>query len=158
MVDDGFALWESRAILIYLVEKYGSDSSLYPTCPQARAVIHQRLFFDLGTLYPRFADYFYPQFMAKQPADPEKLTKIHDALDFVNIFLDGKTYIAGNELSVADYSLCSIMITFDLCGIDIARHENVAKWFATVKEAIGQSDIVDEHVIRFKAFFDSTKN
>jgi glutathione S-transferase len=53
--DNGFALWESRAILSYLVEKYGKDDSLYPKDVKARAVVNQRLYFDLGTLYQRFA-------------------------------------------------------------------------------------------------------
>lgn len=51
LVDNGFALWESRAILGYLVDKYGKDDSLYPKDPQKRAVVNQRLYFDLGSLY-----------------------------------------------------------------------------------------------------------
>lgn len=49
LVDNGFALWESRAIQVYLVEKYGKTDSLYPKCPKKRAVINQRLYFDMGT-------------------------------------------------------------------------------------------------------------
>lgn len=58
IVDDGFALWESRAISRYLVNKYGGDSTLYPEDVKERALVDQRLDFDLGTLYPRFAQYF----------------------------------------------------------------------------------------------------
>lgn len=152
MVDDGFALWESRAILIYLVEKYDADGTLYPKCPQARAVVNQRLFFDLGTLYSRFGEYFYPQIFAKQPADPEKLTKVHDALEFLNTFLEGNTYVAGDELTIADYALFATLLTIEAASIDIEKHENVFKWFGVCKEAIGQSDLVDEHVNGFKKF------
>lgn len=52
--DDGFILWESRAIAIYLVEKnYPEGHAMYPLDAQRRALINQRLQFDAGTLYPR---------------------------------------------------------------------------------------------------------
>lgn len=78
--------------MVYLVEKYGKTSSLYPTDPKARALVNQRLYFDMGTLYDRFAAYCYPQIFAKQPADPEKLTKLEEALGFLNTYLDGQQY------------------------------------------------------------------
>nr|XP_023020999.1 glutathione S-transferase 1-like [Leptinotarsa decemlineata] len=56
--DNGFALWESRAIMTYLQEQYGKDDSLYPKDPKKRALVDQRLYFDIGTLYSRFADYY----------------------------------------------------------------------------------------------------
>lgn len=52
--DDGFILWESRAIAIYLVEKnHPGGHALYPLDAQRRAVINQRLQFDANTLHPR---------------------------------------------------------------------------------------------------------
>jgi glutathione S-transferase len=50
IVDNGFVLWESRAIMTYLCNKYGSDSDLYPKCPMRRAIVDRMLYFDLNPL------------------------------------------------------------------------------------------------------------
>lgn len=49
--DDGFVLWESRAIACYLADKYGKDDSLYPKDLKRRALVNQRLYFDSSFLY-----------------------------------------------------------------------------------------------------------
>ena len=50
--DDGFVLWESHAIMPYLVDKYGKeDDPLYPKDLRKRATINQRLHFNNGVLF-----------------------------------------------------------------------------------------------------------
>ena len=52
----------SRAILCYLVNKFGRDCpekcQLYPMDPEQRALVDRLLFFDNGTLYKNIVDYF----------------------------------------------------------------------------------------------------
>ena len=137
LVDNGFPLWESRAIQMYLVEKYGEkDSSLYPTDPQKRAVVNQRLFFDMGTLYQRFGEYWYPQLFMKAPASPDAMKKMEDAMEFLNTFLEGQKYAAGDEITIADHALAATCATYEVTKFDISKYPNVDKWFTLCKETL----------------------
>jgi len=151
--DNGFSLWESRAIIVYLAEKYGKTDSLYPKDAQKRAVVNQRLYFDQGTLYQRLADYYYPQIFAKQPADPEKLTKLEDALKFLDGFLEKSEYAAGDNLTLADISLVATVSTLEIAKLDLSKFSNVTKWLAKCKATCPGYDINEAGLQEFKKFF-----
>ena len=52
--DNGDILWDSHAIIIYLVEKYAKDDSLYPKEDiLKKAKINALLHFDSGVLFSR---------------------------------------------------------------------------------------------------------
>lgn len=44
--------------MTYLTSAYSTDDTLYPRNIRSRALVDQRLQFDLGTLYARLLDYF----------------------------------------------------------------------------------------------------
>lgn len=134
--DNGFCLWESRAINGYLVDKYAKNDSLYPKDPKQRAIVNQRLYFDMGTLSQRYSEYFYPQVMAKQPADPEKKKKCYEALEYLNTFLEGNTYVAGNSLTIADMTLVTTISNYEAVGLDFSKYSNISKWYAKCKASI----------------------
>ncbi|KAH8414257.1 hypothetical protein KR215_001519 [Drosophila sulfurigaster] len=136
IVDNGFTLWESRAILVYLAQKYGKDDSLYPKDLQKQAVVNQRLYFDSGVLMKSFADYYYPQLRLKQPADPEKYKKVEEAFAFLNTFLEGQLYVAGDKLTIADISLLASVSTFEAVEFKISEYPNVAKWYANAQKVV----------------------
>ncbi|KAL5283277.1 GstD1.2 family protein [Megaselia abdita] len=157
LVDNGFSIWESRAILGYLADNYGKDDTLYPKDAKKRAVVNQRLYFDMGVLYQRFADYFYPQVMQKTPADPEKLKKLEEGLGFLNTFLEGQTYVAGTNLTIADLSIFATVSTFVLAGIDLTAFPNIQKWYALLEKTAPGRDINQQGLDEAKQWFDSAK-
>lgn len=142
LVDGDFTLWESRAICTYLASQYGKDDSLYPKDPKKRAHIDRLLYFDMGTLYHRFGEYVYPVlFRGQEKPDPEKLEKLHEALGWLNMWLEGKSYISGDNVTVADHSLVATVSTFVATGIDISKHSNVATWFELCKKLPGYDEV-----------------
>ncbi|XP_013101450.2 glutathione S-transferase 2 [Stomoxys calcitrans] len=135
LVDGDLKLWESRAIMVYLVEKYGKeDHPLYPKCPKKRAVINQRLYFDMGTLFKPFADWFYGQVYYKKPADPELYKKIEMALDFLNTFLSETRYVAGDNMTLADLAVLASVSTMDVANLDFSKYEHVTRWYKGLKD------------------------
>lgn len=150
--DNGFPLWETRAIITYLVEKYGKDDSLYPKDPQKRAVVNQRLYFDLGTLNKAFADYFYP-IMRKEPSDPEKLKNLEKAVEFLEIFLDGQKFLAGDFLSVADFMTATTVYAFTLIDFDLEKYTNVKRWLASMDDHLPNFDEAKKNLEALKAIF-----
>lgn len=156
LVDDGLSIWESRAIITYLVNKYAKGSSLYPEEPRARALVDQRLYFDIGTLYQRFGDYFYPQVFGGAPADKEKFAKIEDALQLLDKFLEGQKYVAGPNLTVADLSLVASVSSFEASDIDFKKYPNIKRWYETVKStAPGYQEANEKGLDAFKALVSS---
>jgi len=132
--DDGFCLWESRAILGYLVDQYGKDDTLYPKDPKKRALVEQRLYFDAGTLYQRFGDYYYPTMFGGAPADPAKMEKLEEAFAFLNTFLEGQSWAAGSNMTIADLALVASVATVEAVEFNVKKYPNVQSWYERVQK------------------------
>lgn len=133
--DNGFILWESRAIMAYLANAYGRDDSLYPKNPRLRAIVDQRLNFDVGTLFTRYSDLYFPM-MHGEAYNEEKAKKFDEALGWLNIFLDGHAFVAGDNLTIADISIVVTITNIDAFRYDFSGHENIVKWFERTKKAL----------------------
>ncbi|KAK3855813.1 hypothetical protein Pcinc_037809 [Petrolisthes cinctipes] len=117
LVDGDVVLWESRTIMTYLVERYGTDKSLYPENVITRTKIDSLLYFDIGTLVPRWRAIMIPlKSGASSKPSQENIDNLHEALGWLekNISINGGQYAAGTDrLTVADFALVASVSSYE---------------------------------------------
>ncbi|XP_011644643.1 glutathione S-transferase 1-1-like [Pogonomyrmex barbatus] len=119
----------------YLVDQYGQDDSLNPRNPEARALVNQRLYFDLGSLYASVYAYYITVILRRETDthDPAEYEKLKEAFQILNGFLEGQEYVAGNNLTIADLTLVVSVTTAEAFGFDLGEYPNVSDWLARVQ-------------------------
>ncbi|XP_046830257.1 uncharacterized protein LOC124429260 [Vespa crabro] len=136
LVDGDYKLSESRAIMCYLVDQYGKNERLYPQNPVSRALVNQRLYFDIGKLYKNISSYFYPVvFKGAESYDEEQYEKLKDAFNLLDKFLEDQDYVAGRSLTIADLALASSVSTGEAFGFEVFRYKYVSKWMDRIKSS-----------------------
>ena len=131
--DDGYVLWDSHAIMAYLVSKYATSDSLYPSDIKTRALVDQRLHFDSGVAFrtltqilvrifkqvtPILVIVLIPQrpmiFQGKKNVDQKDVDSALEVYSFVETFLEGREWIAGDSVTIADFSFISSLTSFNV--------------------------------------------
>ncbi|KAL7737313.1 hypothetical protein ACLKA6_012929 [Drosophila palustris] len=130
--DDGKCIWDSHAIMAYLVRKYGKNDELYPKDYHKRAMVDQRLHFESGVLFQGCVrNIAFPVFKHNQTEVPRtKIDAIYEVYDFLESFLGIKqTYLCGNNLTIADYSMVSsVSSLLGLAAIEQQRYPKLSAW------------------------------
>jgi GSH-dependent disulfide-bond oxidoreductase len=102
LVDDGFVLTESNAILIYLAEKTGK---LLPKEGKLRAKLVEAMMFQASSLGPMFGQLlvFAGAWRNEFPAVTGRYAKeMNRILAVLETRLQGQTYLVGDEFTIAD--------------------------------------------------------
>jgi len=141
--DDGFILYEGKAICHYLASKYPNQGTpLLPTELKANALFHQAVsvtisHFSVHVEKIVFELYYGPLF-ANKSADKEvvdsSLKELGLKLDVYDQILSKQKYIAGNEITLADfYHIPYGSLLGDEAGCNIMETKpNVARWFKEI--------------------------
>ena len=131
--DDGFVLFESNAIVRYLATK--SESPLCPAGAKQRALVDQWSDFvahHIGTALGRvlFNRVFAP--FLGQETDERSITEglgfLERFLPVVDAPLKEQRYLAGGELTLADFGLLSALDPAEVAQVDLSGYLNITRW------------------------------
>jgi len=110
-------LWESGAIINYLIATYDKENKLQPTNTPDKFHAQQWLFFQTSGQSPYFGQYIWFQLFHKEKL-PSAQERYYNEIIRVNKVLDsalqGKEYLVGDKLTYAD-------LAFITCYHSVAR-------------------------------------
>ena len=126
--NDDFVVFESGAIMIYLAEKYGQ---FYPADPKVRSRALQWLMFQMGGVGPMMgqANVFYRYFPEKiQPAIDRYQHECRRLFEVLNTRLGQSPYLAGDEITIADFANWAWVRTYNWSGVSMDGLEHLKRW------------------------------
>ena len=133
IVHDGTPIWESAAITIYLGELFGTAKKLWPEAGPRRGEAMKRVVWtnvSVGeAMYRRGhsgdwvpAEQKHEKMHAQATADLDKLMGILDGA------LAGKQFLLGNEFTLADSHVSSVIDWMRHTKLDFSKHANINAW------------------------------
>src|SRR6266851_1981949 len=136
--NDGFILWESMAINLYLAKKFGAGG-LYPSRLQDEARAWQWSFWGMTELErPVLTALFNPAILPESQRDAAAADAAEKALaqPFVVLqgVLSGSPYLLGEQFTVADLNVASILAWARPAQIDFSAVPKVAEWLRVCAE------------------------
>ena len=135
--DDGFVLYESRAICRYLDAKL-EGASLTPSTLQGKAKMEQWLSIETSNFTPHAMKIIYQMFFGPmRGAEPnmavveEGRKALNNTLDIMDKHLATSTFMVGDQFTIADISFLPYIEYLFACneGGPITNHANVAAWW-----------------------------
>jgi glutathione S-transferase len=137
LVDDGYSLWESTAIMRYLSSKKGNE--LIPATAQGRADMDKWMAWQLAHLGPAMSKVAFERIVKKLTGQgtPDEAAIAAGSADFAKLTrildhaLAGREYLAGT-LSLADFALAAHYSLAPMCGLELSGYANVNAWLERV--------------------------
>jgi glutathione S-transferase len=142
VLDDGRPLAESGAILWYL----GEGTRFVPDDPYERAQVLQWMFFEQYDHEPAIAVARFWLAYSGRPDEfadrlPERTAAGHRALAAMERHLEGREFLVGDGLTLADIALYAYSHVADEGGFDLERYPALRAWLERVASEPGHVTI-----------------
>ena len=163
-LDDGFALWESNAILFYLAAQR-PDAGLWPADLRGQADVLRWLSWESAhwdaeswgmVAYEKSSKAVLgrgapdPAFVARGEQNFERFAAVLDGA------LKGKSWILGERLTIADFSIGAAVPSAERLGLPVKSFPEICRWYGQLSEVSAWRDAVDEKDAAFVAYQSGT--
>jgi len=127
--DDGFVLYESMAINLYLAQKHGS--TLYPSDPKLEALAWQWSLWETDRLDRQVVNYVrhtkdLPEAERRPEIAEAAWKEVVPALDVLESTLTRSAWLAGPAFSVADLNVAAAL--YRALALDLGKWPHVQAW------------------------------
>jgi glutathione S-transferase len=135
--DEGFVLWESNAILFYLAGKQ-PNGGLWPADLQAQADVLRWLAWESAHWDAESCGMVAFEKSSKAvlglgPPDPAFIARGEQNFKRFAAVLDGslsgKTWLIGERLTIADFSIGGLVPSAERLGLPIAEFPEIVRWY-----------------------------
>jgi glutathione S-transferase len=132
LVDGEVVLWESMAINLYLAQKY--EGPMHCSGPEVLGLAAQWSFWAVLEIETLLLDLLVhrallPEFARDASHAERDELLLRKPLGVLNDALAGRRYLLGNNYTVADLNVASILVWGKIARLDMSAHSEVARWF-----------------------------
>lgn len=139
--DGNFHIWESNAIMQYIVEKKGSHE-LWPQDMKMRSDINRWQCWQLAHWGPTLEvfvwEHLFKPMMGQGSPDSGAISEAtKDLSQYARILEDqlrGKKFITGNTLTLADISIGMILMYSEQAKFPLSQYSNIQEWFLRIEK------------------------
>ncbi len=129
--DDGFTLYESMAINLYLAKKYGQGHAIGLHSLEEEALATQWSFWVMTEVEkPLLTNMLHG--LGMRPVDDATLAQckadLAQPLQVLEDHLGGQPYLLGDRFTVADLNVASVMVWAKAGRLDLSAYPKVADW------------------------------
>jgi glutathione S-transferase len=143
VLDDGRSLGESGAIIWH----FGEGTRFVPDDPFERAQVLQWMFFEQYDVEPAIAVVRFWLAYSGRPREEfadrldERFAAGYRALDALERHLEGRAWLVGDGMTLADIALYAYAHVADEGGFELDRYPAIGSWFGRVASEPGHVPI-----------------
>ena len=141
LVDDGFVLWESCAIMQYLADSTPGQT-VYPHDPLARADVNRWMFWACQHFAAAISviawENVWKKVVTGLDADVNELARgaadLARAAAVLDSHMASGTWLVGDKVTLADYAVAAPLMYRERARLPLGDYPNLMAWFARVQD------------------------